>query len=207
MPAPMASEPRSNRNSLMAPSSLLSILDGPLSDNGRNWTPIAIEAGCVVWVIRHLRRYLFSAFFLMYANLECLQQIRKIGGSKSCIQRWMEFLSDYNYRLSYQRGRENANANFLCRLPLPPTVESSTLSDPDDLGVYVVRACDDIAPPCPIPGVGLGGLAPSSSLPHDELFPKPAIPVLGGLPLTNDDRSHHPPFRGFYRRTTFVLRN
>ena len=162
MPATMSSKPRSSRNSLMAPSTPLSILDEKLPDNERKWTPITHEAGCVVRIIRHIRRYLFSAFFLMYANHECLQQISKINESKPRIQRWMEFISDYNYRLSYRRGRENANAKFLCRLPLLPTVESSALLDPDDLGVYVIRACDYIAPPCPIPGVGLDGLAPSS---------------------------------------------
>ena len=65
----------------------------------------------------------------------------------------MEFLSDYNYHLSYRRGRGNTNANFLSRLPLPPTVkdisDSSALSDPDDLRVYVIRAYDYLAPPCP----------------------------------------------------------
>ena len=132
-----------------------------------------------MWIIRHLRCYLFNAFFLIYANHECLQQIKKIGESKLRIQRWMEFLSDCNYRLSYRRGREKANANFLSRLPLPPTVEdmsgSSALSDPDDFDTYVIRACDYIAPPCPIPSVGLGGLAPSSyptpCTGLDELFP------------------------------------
>ena len=118
-------------------------------------------------------------FFLICASHECLQQIRKIGENKSRVQRWMEFLSDYYYRLSYRRGQENANANFLCRRPLPPTMEdisgSSALPDPDDLGVYVIRACDYITPSCPIPGVDLGGLAPSSyptsSTGLDELFP------------------------------------
>ena len=146
----MASAPHSNRNSLMAPSASLSILDEPLSDNARNWNPIALEAGCAVGIIRHLRRYLLNAFFPMYANHECLQQINKIGESKLRIQCWMEFLSYYNYHLSHRRGRGNTNANFLSRLPLSPTVEyisdSSALSDPDDLGVYVIRACDYIAP-------------------------------------------------------------
>ena len=49
----------------------------------------------------------------------------------------MEFLSVYNYRLPYRRGRKNANADFFSGLPLPPTVEdilgSSALMDPDDL--------------------------------------------------------------------------
>ena len=77
----------------------------------------------------------------------------------------MEFLSVYNYRLSYRRGRENANADFLSRLPIPPTTKdisgSSALSDPDDLGVYLIRACGYTTPSCPIPGVGLGGLNPT----------------------------------------------
>ena len=57
--------------------------------NERNWTPMELEAGCVVWSIRRLRRYLFSVFFLIFTHLECLQQISKIGESKPRIQRWM----------------------------------------------------------------------------------------------------------------------
>ena len=68
--------------------------------NERNWTPMELEAGCVVWSIRRLRRYLFSVFFLIFTDHECLKQISKIGESKPRIQRWMEFFSAYNYRLS-----------------------------------------------------------------------------------------------------------
>ena len=75
--------------------------------------------------IRHLRCCLFSDFFLICANHECLQQMKKIGESKPRIQRWMEFLSDSNYRLSYRRGREKANANFLSRLPSPLSWKTS----------------------------------------------------------------------------------
>ena len=103
----------------------------------------------------------------------------------------MEFLSVYNYRLSDRRGRENANADFLSRLPTPPTTEdisgSSALSDPDDLGVYLIRACGYTTPSCPIPGVGLGGLTPPSyNNPGTGPNPFPT-PVLGGIHLTKDD--------------------
>ena len=107
----------------------------------------------------------------------------------------MKFLSAYNFRLSYRRGQENANAGFLSHLPLPPIEEdifgASTLTDPDDLGVYLIHACGFITPSCPVPGVGLGGLAPSPC--HTPgagwggLVPPPDTPVLGGLPLTKDD--------------------
>ena len=134
--------------------------------NERNWTLMELEAGCVVWSIRRLRRYLFSVFFPIFTDHECLQQISKIGESKPRIQRRMEFLSACNYRISYKRGRDNANADFLSRLPIPPTAEDisgcSALTDPDDLGVHLIRPCGDTTTSCPIPCVGLGGLTPPS---------------------------------------------
>ena len=156
-----------------------------------------LEAGCVLWSIRRLRRYLFSVFFLIFTDHECLQQISKISESKPRIQRWMEFLSAYNYRLSYRRGRDSANADFLSRLPIPPTAkdisDSSALTDPDDLGVYLIRACGYTTPSCPIPGVGLGGLTPSFYNPSTGQYLFPTT-VLGGLPLTKDRfRTHRAP--------------
>ena len=92
----------------------------------------------------------------------------------------------------------------LRRLPLPPAPPSycrqclwraSALTDPDDLGVYLIRACGLTTPSCPVPGVGLGGLVPSPYIPVlGGLAPSPDIPVLGGLPLTSDDfRTHRAP--------------
>ena len=154
-----------------------------------------LEAGCVVWGIRPLRRYLFGVFFLVFTDHQCLQQVCKIRETKPRIQRWMEFLSAYNFRLSYRRRQENANADFLSRLPLPPIEEdifgASSLTDPDDLGVYLIRACGFTTPAYPVPGVGLGGLTPSLCHALDAglggLNPPPDSPVLGGLPLTIDD--------------------
>ena len=134
-------------------------------DNEHNWTPMELEARCVVWSIRCLRRYLFGVYFLVFTDHQCLQQICTIGETKPRIQRWMEFLSAYNFRLSYRRGQENANADFLSRLPLPPIDEdisgASALMDPDDLGVYLICACGFTTLACSVPGVGLGGLTPS----------------------------------------------
>ena len=130
-------------------------------DNEQNWTHMELEAGCVVRSIRRLRHYLFGVYFLVFTDHQCLQQICKIGETKPRIQRWMEFLSAYNFHLSYRRGQENANADFLPRLPLPPIAEDISgafaLTDPDDLGVYLIRACGFTTPTCPVPGVGLVG--------------------------------------------------
>ena len=164
----------------------------PTFPNERNWTPLELEAGCVVWSMRHLCRYLFNPDFHRY---ECIQQISKIGESKPRIQRWMGFLSAYNCRHSYRRGRDNANADFLSRLPILPIVDdisgSSTLTDPDDLAVYFICAYGYITSSCPIPGVGLGGLTPSY---YNNLGTGPnpfPTPVLSGLPPTKDDFRTH----------------
>ena len=168
-------------------------------NNEQNWTPMELEAGCVVWSVRRLRRYLLGVYFLVFTNHQCLQQICKIGETKPRIQRWMELLSAYNFRLSYRRGQANANADFLSRLPLSPITDdvsgASTLTDPDDLGVYLIRACGLTTPFCPFPGVGLGGLVPPPDIPVlGGLAPSPDAPVLGGLPLTSDDfRTHRAP--------------
>ena len=159
-------------------------------DDEQNWTAMELEAGCVVWGIRRLRRYLFGVYFLVFTDHQCLRQFCKIGDTKPRIQRWVGFLSAYNFRLSYRRGQDNANADFLSRLPLPPISEdisgASALTDPEDLGVYLIRACGFTTPACPVPGVGLGGLTPSPCHAPDA--------VLGGLPLTSDDfRTHRAP--------------
>ena len=171
-------------------------------DNEQNWTPMELEAGCVVWSIRRLRRYLLGVYFLVFTDHQCLQQICKTGETKPRIQRWMKFLSAYNFRLSYRRGQENDNADFLSRLPLPPIAEgisgASALTDPDDLGVYLICACGFTTPTCPVSGVGLGGLTPSPCHAPDAVlggltYP-PDSPALGGLPPTLDDfRTHRSP--------------
>ena len=163
-------------------------------DNEQNWTPMELVAGCVVWSIRRLRRYLFGVYLLVFTDHQCLQQICKIGETKPRIQRWTKFLSAYNFRLSYRRGQENADADFLSRLPLPPIDEdisgASALTDPVVLGVYLIRACGFTTPAFPVPGVGLGGLTPLPCHVPDAvlggLTPPPDSPVLSGLHLTID---------------------
>ena len=118
-----------------------------------------LEAGYIVWSICRLRRYIFGVFFRVFTDHECLQQIRKIGETKSSIQGWMEFLSAYNFNLSHRRGKDNANADFLSRLPLPPTEEDISgpraLSNSNDLEIYLIRACGFIPSFFPIPDIGL----------------------------------------------------
>lgn len=64
-----------------------------------------------------------------------------IGENKPRIQRRMTFLSVYNFSLSYRRGKDSTDADFMPLLPFPPTEADSSgscaLSDPDGLGIFL----------------------------------------------------------------------
>lgn len=123
-------------------------------------------AGCILWSIRRLggNGFAFS---------------RNIGEAKSHIQRWMEFISPYNFSLSYHR------------LPLPPTEEdisgSCALSDPVNLRVYFIRSRGPMPSSYPNPSISL--TTPRSGL--GGLIPQSDPPTLGRLSLTHDDLRTH----------------
>lgn len=111
----------------------------------------------------------------------------------------MESRSATNVSVSYRRGRDNANADFLSILLLSSTEEdisdSCALSDPDEFGVYFIRALDLVPSPCPITGICLGELGspvPTSTTSGlDERIPQLDPLILGGIPLTHDDFGRH----------------
>ena len=80
-------------------------------------------------------------------------------------------------------------------LPLTRIYLAPSLTDPDNLGAYLIRACGFTTLACPVPDVGLGGLTPSPCHAPDAvlggLTPPPDSPVLGGLHLTIDDSQTH----------------
>ena len=189
-PAPLASEPPSNKNNRTAPYAPWSTSAEPPSTRSRtgHLRNSKSDASCGVLDASDAIYSACTSWFPL--TISASSKICKIEETKPRIQRWMEFLSAYNLRLSYRRGQENADADFLSRLSLPPIDEdisgASALTDPNDLGVYLIRACGFTTPACPVPGVGLGGLTPSPCHAPDAalggLTPPSDFPVLGGLP-------------------------
>ena len=116
----------------------------------------------------------------------------------------MKSLSAYIFRLSHRRRQGNANADFLYRLPVPPTEKdisgSSALPDPDDFRVYVINACDYTAPLCPTQALAW------VDWPHRPILPQ-AMERMGVVPLRRLLRSW---VGNLCRKTSFghiVLRN
>ena len=106
--------------------------------------------------------------------------IGKAGDHNARVERWLEYLTAFDYTLEYRKGSANGNADFLSRLPQPATKHghsgSRRLIPAEDGVIYIVRACGLLTPSTSVPGICLGGLVP-----------QPDSAVSGGLPITSTD--------------------
>ena len=99
-----------------------------------------------------------------------------MGNHNARVQRWLEFLTAFDYTLEHRKGSASGNADFLSRLPEPATEHdhngSTSLNPVEDGGIYLIKVCWLSTPSPPIPGVGLGGLMPrtESALLGETLF-------------------------------------
>ena len=116
----------------------------------------------------------------IFSDHKALESIGKVENHNARVQRWLGFLTAFDYTLEYRKGSANGNADFLSRLPEPATEHdrngSTRLNLVEDNGIYIIRVCGFNTPSSRIPGVGLGGL-----------MPRTESAVLGGLPLTSAD--------------------
>ena len=112
--------------------------------NEQGWAPIEKEAGCIVWAIKRLRQYLLLIPFDTYTDHLPLTSLPRVGVSNARVQRWVEFLTAYNYRIIHRKGAAHGNANMLSRLCQPATQAdaqgSCSITNPEDHAVYFVGA-------------------------------------------------------------------
>eukprot|EP00752_Nemacystus_decipiens_P017591 g15764.t1 len=106
--------------------------------------PLDLEAGNIVWAIKRLRGYLWMNKFRILTVHQALETIGKVGDHNARVQRWVEFLTAYDYTLEYRKRPANGNADFLSRLPQPATEADRTgpgaINDPDTVRVYIIRS-------------------------------------------------------------------
>lgn len=58
-----------------------------------------LEAGAVLWAIIRLRKYLIQLPFEVYADPKALKNLSKVGESNARVQRWLEILTAYRFKL------------------------------------------------------------------------------------------------------------
>ena len=102
-------------------------------DSERHWTPLDLEAGSIVWALKRLRGYLWRTKFRIFSDHKALESIGKVGNHNARVQRWLEFLTAFDYTLEYRVGSANVIADFLSRLPEPAAEHDRSGSGPSTI--------------------------------------------------------------------------
>ena len=73
-----------------------------------------------------------------------LTSLLRVGVSNARVQRWVEFLTAYNYRIIHRKGAAHGNADMLSRVCQPATEAdaqgSCSITNPEDHAVHFVGA-------------------------------------------------------------------
>ena len=142
-------------------------------DSERHWSPLDLGTGSTVWAPKRIRGYCgeqSSAYPPATRHRRALAKwgpsMHESSGSLSSSPRSITHSSS-------AKAAPTASPIFLARFPEPATEYNRSgltnfnpvrLTSPNpvgDSGIYLLRARRLRAPSSPIPGVGLGGLAPS----------------------------------------------
>ena len=111
------------------------------------------------------------------------------------IQRWALTLGGYHYKLQYQPGKLNANADGLSRLPLPS--DSSVVPDPPEV-VFVFQQLDGT----PVTASKIG-----QETRKDPILSAVSDFVLKGWPVEVTDPNYQPYFNRLRLRQYGTDRN
>jgi hypothetical protein len=102
-----------------------------LSKAEQNYSQLDREGLSIVWAVKKMSDYLFGRQFTLITDNRPIAAI--LAPDKATprmvaarLQRWSSFLSSYDYKIEYRNTKDNANADFLSRLPVDQRTVSST---------------------------------------------------------------------------------
>ena len=103
-----------------------------LSGSERNYAAYKVELYAVVPAVEHFRMFLLGKEFLLRNDHAALRNLlrRDIPPTSRGV-RWILRLSEYSFKIEYQRGQDNVIADVLSRLPFA-SAKSSNTSTPFD---------------------------------------------------------------------------
>jgi len=84
----------------------------------KNYPTHDLELAAVVFVLKIWRHYLYGSKFEVYNNHKSLKYLFDQKELNMRQRRWLEFLKDYNFQLSYNPGKANVVADALSRKSL-----------------------------------------------------------------------------------------
>ncbi len=103
-----------------------------LTGSERNYAACEVELYVVVRAVEHFRMFLLGKEFLLRTDHSALRNLlRRDIPLTSRVERWILRLSEYSFKIEYQRGQDNVIADVLTRLPFA-SAESFEKSTPLD---------------------------------------------------------------------------
>ena len=116
----------------------------------RAWDPRRKEAYALIYALEHWRHYLLGARFTCLTDHESLTTLMsqaKFKGRAQTLQRYLEFLSAFNFRVHYIRGADNVLADLLSRPKVDPIILEARPDE--DRHTAPWSNCCLMAPGCP----------------------------------------------------------
>ena len=142
-------------------------------DSEKHWTPLDLGTGSIVWAPKHLRGYCGEQSCAYPPATRHRRALAKWGPSMHESSGSLSLSPHSIAHSSTTKAAPTASPIFLARFSEPATEYDRSgvtnfnpvgLPSPNsvgDSGIYLLRTRGLRAPFSPIPGVGLGGLAPS----------------------------------------------
>ena len=99
-----------------------------LTGSDRNYAAYELELYAIVRAVEHFRMFLLGRKFLLQSDHAALRNLlRRDLPPTSLVERWILRLSEYTFKIEYQRGQDNFIADVPSRLPLAAAQNSDKL--------------------------------------------------------------------------------
>ena len=85
----------------------------------RNYCVTRKELLAVVRMVKHFKPYLYGQEFLLRTDHGSLRWLCNFKEPEGQLARWLEVLSEFNFKIQHRPGRSHQNADALSRLPCP----------------------------------------------------------------------------------------
>lgn len=114
-----------------------------LNDSETKYSTIEKELLAIVWVTKYFRPYLYGRRFNIITDHKPLQFLMNVKEPNSRLTRWRLRLEEFDYKIIYQKGKSNSNADALSRIEIqqneidPATCTESDNDDDSPLSLLV----------------------------------------------------------------------
>lgn len=88
-----------------------------LNRHETNYSTVEKELLAIVWATKHFHTYLYGRKFLIQTDHKPLVWLNNLKEPNMKLQRWKIKLNDYNFTISYVKGKDNIIADGLSRFP------------------------------------------------------------------------------------------